>query len=130
MTKEKEIKKRISYFIIILIIFIGFIILICNWKLYKNNYGIDNFVVKRDTINPDKDGKMTFEYLNDVNYKTKILNEYYINDDIIVNGSRLVDHPLQKRILGIDGRYYYGRINNTQDAKNSDMIYKQFGLRL
>ena len=130
MTKEKEIKKRISYFIIILIIFIGFIILICNWKLYKNNYGIDNFVVKRDTINPDKDGKMTFEYLNDVNYKTKILNKYYMNDDIIVNGSRIINHPLQNRKLSIDGHYYYGRINNTQDAKNSDMIYKQFGLRL
>jgi hypothetical protein len=126
----KEIKKRIIYFIIILIIFIGFIILICNWKVYKNNYGTDNFVAKRDTIDPDKDGKMTFEYLNDVNYKNTILNEYYMNDDIIVNGSRLVDHPLQKRVLGQDGRYYYGRIDNIQDAKASDFIYNQFGIRL
>ena len=95
-----------------------------------NDYNNDNFVVKRDTIDPVKDGKMTFEFLNDVDYKNKILNEYYINDDIIVNGSRLVDHPLQKRILGIDGRYYYGRINNIYDAKGSDLIYKQFGIRI
>ena len=50
---------------------------------------------------PDNDGKMKFDYLTTPNYKNNILARYYIDDDVKINGSRMVQHPYQDRHWGL-----------------------------
>ena len=54
--------------------------------------------------NYENDGNMTFDYLLDNNYKNKVLNKYYLNDDIKINGQRINIHHYQKK----NNRNLYG----------------------
>ena len=84
--------------IIILIIIIVIII------IYNNKY---IFIQQNDMFGNIKyydpqavianDGKMNFDFLNDPQYTNKILNEYYLNDDMKLNGVKLNYHPQQSR---------------------------------
>ena len=66
----------------------------------------DTFFNEKD-LNYENDGKMNFDYLLNSNHKTNILNKYYLDDDIKVNGRRLNTHPYQfknyKNLLKKDG---------------------------
>jgi hypothetical protein len=84
---------KLGVFIIILMI-----VTICVlWltRVSKNNFSNTNTNTKKDKIDPSKDGKMSFDYLINPNYDKEVLGKYYINDDIIINGSRLNDHYYQ-----------------------------------
>ena len=80
---------------------------------------------------PDNDGKMKFDYLNNPNYKNNILARYYIDDDIKINGSRMVQHPYQDRHWGVSQRTlrkFYGDLFWNQQL--SDNIYNAHKIRL
>ena len=86
---------------IILIIIIVIIV------IYNNNIKYD-FIKNKDMftnqryINPQdiikNDGQMTFEYLNDPNYKKNVLNTFYLNDDIKYNGVKVNYHPYKNPV--------------------------------
>jgi hypothetical protein len=80
-------------------------------------------------LNPDNDGQMSFNYLVDPNYSSSRLSRYYINDDVKINGNRLMYHPYQNKHYnwfnnqGFYGDFYY-------DVNTNDKIYKNNGIRL
>lgn len=132
-----EINKILIYGLLILllliIIFISNIIIsniiLSNIILYSKNTNKEKFI----TVNndPDNDGKMTFDYLNNPNYTNNILSRYYIDDDKKINGIRIIQHPYQKsNTIQIQGspRKYYG--NLYQEPLYSDYLYKTYGIRL
>lgn len=80
---------------------------------------------------PDNDGKMKFDYLPNPNYKNNILARYYIDDDVKINGSRMVQHPYQDRHWGLSQRTlrkFYGDIFWFPQV--SDIYYNAYGIRL
>ena len=114
----------IHYIIISIIILTFFLIIYNNFK--------DKFVNEKD-LNYENDGNMTFDYLLNSNHKTKILNKYYLDDDIKINGQRLNRHPYQfknyKNLYGIvdyqhTDNYNYGAYNTF-----TDYIYNTYGVR-
>lgn len=118
-------------FIVFLIIFIMVLVLLMNletilwkldglsWRMVNDEGFINNF---------DDDGKMNFEYLYNPNYMNSILKKYYIDNDIKINGKKLVNHPYQMRRT-VNGRdYYYGKYI-TNIPHNND-IYNKYGVRV
>ena len=80
---------------------------------------------------PDNDGKMKFDYLTTPNYKNNILARYYIDDDVKINGSRMVQHPYQDRHWGFSQRTlrkFYGDLY--WYLPHSDDIYNAYKIRL
>lgn len=112
-------------------------------QISKNiDIDIENFVSKRENNDPDKDGKMDFSYIYNPNYTKHILDNYYIDDDIKVNGNRLIYHPLQFKKRGYlskiaynywgpyeirDYNNYYGDYEN---KTKSNYYYDTTGIRL
>ena len=127
--------KIFIYGLVILILMVT--ILFIDINLYtKNNNKINNEINNKEkflTINndPDNDGKMRFDYLNNPNYKNNILSRYYVDDDKKINGSRIVQHPYQNSYLSYSQgalRKHYG--NLYWNPSYSDYIYKSSGIRL
>jgi len=125
--------KIFIYRLVILILLVFIIIVFANIILYSGEQnkklGKESFL----TINndPDNDGKMRFDYLNNPNYKNNILSRYYVDDDKKINGSRIVQHPYQNSYLSYSQgalRKHYG--NLFWNPSYSDYIYKSFGIRL
>ena len=127
---------RLSNYILPIFIFtiIVFIIVILQKQNQKQNQNNNILEIKSPFINrndPDfEDGKMNFNYLVDPNYTNNILRNYYIDDDIKINGYRVVIHPNQT-VHNTGGkrrnRYYYG---NIPDLNYSDLVYNSYGIRL
>lgn len=106
--------------LLIIIIVIVLIVVI----IYHPDIILERFSAKRE----DNDGNMSFDYLTDPDYKENILARYYINDDVLVNGARLVDHPYQFKQLGPDGKLYYG--DYVQNIAQNNRYYLNYGIRL
>jgi hypothetical protein len=127
-------------YITIIIILISIIIIInCNNNNNDNkNKNIDDILVKETekikeyflvkNNDPENDGKMRYEYLNNPNYANSILSRYYVNDDRKIGGVRLVNHPYQVRYSPNGRDKYYGSLY--WDKARSDNIYKNTGIRL
>lgn len=135
--------------IIIIIIMIVTICILWLTRVSKNNFsniGANaNSNSKKDKIDPTKDGKMSFDYLINPNYDKEVLGKYYLNDDIIINGSRLNNHYYQGKHNTFWGFLYnYPNkitINNTiqtstpnvpnlDTVAKSDDIYNNYKVRL
>ncbi len=129
--------------LVVLVVFI-FILGVCyifhpyslNNNKNKNNY-IESFISQRQNNDPDLDGKMSFNYLTNPDYKNNILARYYLDDDIKINGSRLVEHPGQvkndcyKILLNRQRQNVkcYGSRDNI-NINNSNDIYANYGIRI
>ena len=128
-----------DYIFFLSLIFILIIIYIYqnnNYKYsskYSSKYNnIDTFQSQRD-INIENDGNMKFNYLIDKNYTNTILQKYYLNDDIKINGMRVVNHPFQKK----NDLNLYGNPFNQREKPGvwgnfitfSDYIYNTYGVR-
>ena len=81
-----------------------------------------------ENIDPDKDGRMNFNYLTNPNYSRSILLRYYINDDKKIAGTRLVQHPYQFTRSPNGRDRYYGTLFYNKPL--SESIYNNFGVRL
>jgi hypothetical protein len=81
-----------------------------------------------ENIDPDKDGRMTFSYLTNPNYKNSILSNYYFNNDTVINGVRVMSHPYQISYSPNGRDKYYGTL--FYDKKKSDNIYYTTKIRL
>ena len=120
----------IKYSLLILLIKILFLIL---YKEYTDtNTVTDTFMNEKDT-NFEKDGKMKFDYLTNDNYKNKVLNKYYLNDDIKKAGQRINIHPYQKKnYRNLYGIPEYQIVNNYIYGKYTtfaEYIYRLYGVR-
>jgi len=106
------------------------IIILLFFLITYNNY-IDKFIDKN--LNYENDGNMTFDYLLDNNYKNNVLNKYYINDDIKVNGNRLNIHHYQvknnRKLYGMSHfqKKEYGKYGKYDTF--TDYIYNTYGVR-
>tara|TARA_Y100000389_G_C17426390_1_gene499793 strand:+ start:1208 stop:1561 length:354 start_codon:yes stop_codon:yes gene_type:complete len=106
-------------------------ILILLFFLISYNNCIDKFIDKN--LNYENDGNMTFDYLLDNNYKNDVLNKYYINDDIKVNGKRLNIHHYQFK--NNNNLYGLAHFQKTEDGKYgnyktfAEYIYNTYGVR-
>ena len=90
---------------IILLIFILIIIFII-YKIiyqYKDNFSFGK--MKLGEYDATLDGHQAFPYVNDSNYYSNIINNYYVDDDKKINDIRLVKHKYQ-----IKSGEYYGSI--------------------
>lgn len=114
----------IHYIVISIIILTIFVIIYNNFK--------DNFVNEKD-LNYENDGNMKFDYLLNNNHKNIILNKYYLDDDIKVNGIRLNNHPYQlkndKKLYGIIEYQYTDNYNFGKYNTFTDYIYNTYGVR-
>ncbi len=81
-----------------------------------------------ENIDPDKDGKMKFNYLTNPKYANSILSRYYIDDDKKILGTRLVQHPYQIARSPNGRDIYYGTL--FYDKTRSESIYNSTGVRL
>ena len=63
-----------------------------------NHHNIDTFATPKTPkeIN-DNDGNMTFDFLTNTNTNF-ILDKYYLNDDMKINGARVNYHPYQVKV--------------------------------
>ena len=133
-----------SYIFTFIVLFI--LALLCFFsylEITKYLDGIEKFITNRENNDPDKDGKMDFSYIYNPNYNANILDKYYLDDDIKINGNRLVYHPLQfkqpnhyttRTGYNYWGAYvikdygsYYGYYPNVTE---SNKYYKTTGMRL
>jgi hypothetical protein len=111
----------------IIISIIGLLFFLISHNNYKDKF------FNEKILNYENDGKMNFDYLLNSNHKTNILNKYYLDDDIKVNGRRLNTHPYQfknyKNLYGIVD--YQHTDNNNYGAYNTfaDYIYNIYGVR-
>lgn len=110
--------------------------------IYHKNNSRDTFAIPLSPkeIN-DNDGHMTFDFLTDLN-TNYVLNNYYINDDTKINGTRVNYHKYQEQVPNypIEGAppYIYGtllnhyqrrpKVWNKYDTYAQD-IYNQYGIR-
>jgi hypothetical protein len=74
------------------ILLISIIICVNILRLYSK---IEKFNNKKYNFN--NDGLMTFDFLSDTNTK-RILDTYYLDTDIKVNGQKLNFHPYEKKV--------------------------------
>ena len=71
------------------------IIIILNTLIdMKNNTNKNTFTTHQENYN--NDGNMTFDFLSSEN-TTNVLEKYYLNDDIKINGTRVNYHKYQTR---------------------------------
>lgn len=110
--------------VLLLILFLSIIIL--NVYLLNKNTKQNKEKFISEYNDPEKDGKMTFNFLKDPNYGSNIINTYYLNDDTKTNNIRNVFHPYQQKT-----RKYFGNPKFCQnDFKKTNAIYKQYGIRV
>ena len=111
----------IQCIIITIIILLFFLISYNNCK--------DKFTLK--DLNYENDGNMNFDYLLDINHKNSVLNKYYLNDDLKINGRRLISHPYQlKNDRNLYGISVFQKIENVGNYSTfSDYIYNTYGVR-
>ncbi len=86
------------FIIILLIILILLLIQILsilqdkyNTKIIKDKFTDGKSMSPQEII--ENDGKMTFNYINDPNYSNRIISQYYLDDDIRINGMKVNSHP-------------------------------------
>ena len=125
--------KIFFYGFVILVLLLFIIILFAKIILYSGEQNKKTANESFLTINndPDNDGKMKFDFLNNPNYKNNILSRYYIDDDKKINGSRMVQHPYQNSYFSYSQgalRKHYGNLFWAQPY--SDYVYKSSGIRL
>ena len=121
---------KIIFAIIFILIFIIIISKISYYN-YKNTFLNPKFENRKN------DGKMTFAYLTDKNYKDKLLKKYYINDDIKVNNRRVNTHWLQTKYKIYEGSVYGVPMNHVKSINNewgksrtfAEYIYAKYGIR-
>jgi len=134
--------------VFIMVVIIVSICVLWLTRVSKNNFSNINANAnsKRDKIDPTKDGKMSFDYLVNPNYDKELLGKYYLNDDIIINGSRLNDHYYQGKyntywgfLYNYPSRNITGNIGtpttpmkipNLDTVAKSDAIYNNYKVRL
>ena len=106
------------------------IIILLFFFISYNNY-IDKFYNKN--FNYENDGNMNFDYLLDNNHKNKVLNKYYLNNDIKVNGKRLNIHHYQlKNNRNLYGMAHFQKKDTGKYGNNhtfADYIYNIYGIR-
>ena len=81
-----------------------------------------------ENIDPEKDGKMIFNYLTNPTYANSILSRYYISDDTKLAGRRVIDHPYQIPHSPNGRDMYYGTFFYNKSL--SDSIYNSTKIRL
>ncbi len=110
--------------VLLLILFIAIIIL--NVYLLNKNTKQNKEKFITENNDPEKDGKMTFNFLRDPNYGSNILKKYYLNDDTKTNNVRNIFHPYQKKT-----RKYYGNPKfYGNDCIRTNDIYRDYGIRV
>jgi hypothetical protein len=136
--------------VLIMVVMIVTICILWLTRVSRNNFSNINANAnsKRDKIDPLKDGKMSFDYLINPNYDKELLGKYYLNDDIIIKGSRLNEHYYQgkhntywgflynypsRTVTNNDGtptRTQSMKIPNLETVAKSDAIYNNYKVRL
>ena len=87
------------FLFISIIIMIFFLIILINNKYNINKY--DTFTTPKSPKEIiDNDGNMNFNFLKDEHTKF-VLNNYYIDDDKKINGSRVNIHPYQVKVSNL-----------------------------
>ena len=122
-------KKVFIYGFVIFLLMVTIAIMCMDIDMDRNSFSKEKFLSLNN--DPDNDGKMKFNYLTNPNYKNNILARYYIDDDIKINGSRMVQHPYQDRHWGVSQRTlrkFYGDL--FWDQQHSDNIYNAYKIRL
>ena len=123
--------------VVVMVVFV-FILGVCYIFYPRNSNGnLEMFISQRRNNDPDLDGNMSFDYLTNMNYKDSILARYYLDDDIKINGSRLVDHPGQVKhdcykIL-VNGQRQNVKCYGSRDDINindSNDKYALYGIRI
>ena len=97
MNKQQLERLFIKIGVLIMVVMIVTICILWLTRVSINNFSNigANTNSKKDKIDPTKDGKMSFDYLINPNYDKEVLGKYYLNDDIIIKGSRLNKHYYQ-----------------------------------
>ena len=150
MNKQQLERLFIKIGVLIMVVMIVTICILWLTRVSINNFSNigANTNSKKDKIDPTKDGKMSFDYLINPNYDKEVLGKYYLNDDIIINGSRLNEHYYQGKYNTYWGFLYNypsrtftnnaGQPTRTQPMKipnldtvaKSDAIYNNYKVRL
>lgn len=127
MNKQQLERLFIKIGVFIMVVMIVTICILWLTRVSINNFSNINADAnsKRDKIDPLKDGKMSFDYLINPNYDKEVLGKYYLNDDIIINGSRLNEHYYQ-------GKYntYWGFLYNYPYRPVIRNIWKAFRITI
>lgn len=116
------------YFIFLLFI----IIIIISTILFLLIKHIDTFIFKNNNI--DSDGNMTYNFISDKNNTKKVLNKYYLDDDIKSSNIRTNIHPYQnKNSRNLYGIPQHQIINSGKwgatHSTFSNYIYNYYGVR-